>query len=142
MGHVHVHHHLLLLLLPSWTLQQCRTNGHCSHPGFRILPVHLDVPALHLHFCPHDDCWYSRRRVGRKHWQLAVLAVGDLQQPEALPGFWIFMYRVSPYTYLVEGMLSTGIANQDTTCAENEFVTLQPPGGQTCEAYMQRYISL
>ena len=30
---------------------------------------------------------------------------GVFQPPEALPGFWIFMYRVSPLTYL--GKLAT-----------------------------------
>jgi len=50
------------------------------------------------------------------------------------------MYRVSPFTYLVEGMLSTGIAHQTVTCAANEYLTFQPPSGQTCGAYMALYI--
>ncbi|KAI7612172.1 hypothetical protein KC346_g7954, partial [Hortaea werneckii] len=83
----------------------------------------------------------SAGNIGNLLFSLSLIFCGVLQQPQALPGFWIFMYRVSPFTYLVEGMLSTGIANQDTTCAENEFVTLQPPGGQTCEAYMQPFIN-
>jgi len=72
---------------------------------------------------------------------MSLIFCGVLQTPTGLPGFWIFMYRVSPFTYLVEGMLTTGIANQRTHCADNEFVTFQPPNGQTCGAYMQPYIS-
>ena len=71
---------------------------------------------------------------------LSLIFCGVLQTPQALPRFWIFMYRVSPFTYLVEGMLSTGVANTAVSCAANEFVTFQPPPGQTCRAYMRPYI--
>lgn len=71
---------------------------------------------------------------------LSLIFCGVLATPQSLPGFWIFMYRVSPFTYLVEGMLSTGIANQQVACADNEYVSFQPPQGQTCGQYMQPYI--
>ncbi len=64
-----------------------------------------------------------------------------LASPSSLPGFWVFMYRVSPFTYLVEGMLTTGIANAAAQCAENEFSTLQPPSGQTCYNYLEPVLS-
>ena len=67
---------------------------------------------------------------------LSLIFCGVLQTPQALPGFWIFMYRVSPFTYLVEGMLSTGIANTNVRCADNEFVSFAPPAGQTCQEYL------
>jgi ATP-binding cassette subfamily G (WHITE) protein 2 (PDR) len=51
------------------------------------------------------------------------------------------MYRVSPFTYIVNGMLSTGIANQKVTCADNEYVRFNPPSAETCTSYMQPYIS-
>lgn len=72
---------------------------------------------------------------------LTLIFCGVLASPAALPGFWIFMYRVSPFTYLVSGFLSTGIANQRTYCADNEFLVFSPPAGLTCGAYMQPYTS-
>ncbi|KAK0365333.1 Multidrug resistance protein [Friedmanniomyces endolithicus] len=72
---------------------------------------------------------------------LSLIFCGVLASPTSLPLFWIFMYRVSPFTYLVEGMLSVGVANTQVACAANEFVTFRPPAGQTCSAYMQQYIS-
>ncbi|KAK0281109.1 Multidrug resistance protein [Friedmanniomyces endolithicus] len=72
---------------------------------------------------------------------LSLIFCGVLASPTTLPRFWIFMYRVSPFTYLVEGMLSVGVANTQVACAANEFVTFRPPAGQTCSAYMQQYIS-
>ncbi|KAK4549777.1 hypothetical protein LTR36_005078 [Oleoguttula mirabilis] len=72
---------------------------------------------------------------------LSLIFCGVLQTPQALPGFWIFMYRVSPFTYLVEGMLSTGVAHQVVRCAANEYLHFDPPAGETCGAYMAPYIS-
>lgn len=72
---------------------------------------------------------------------LSLVFCGVLATPQSLPGFWIFMYRVSPFTYIVEGMLSIGLANQEITCAQNEYVKFLPPGDQTCAAYMEPYIS-
>ena len=72
---------------------------------------------------------------------LSLIFCGILQTAKALPGFWIFMYRVSPFTYLVEGMLSVGIANTKLQCANNEFVVFSPPSGSTCRQYMDPYIN-
>lgn len=66
---------------------------------------------------------------------------GVLAGPKVLPGFWIFMYRVSPFTYLVQGMLSTGLANTSVTCLPREYVLFEPPQGMTCGQYMEPYIT-
>ena len=65
-----------------------------------------------------------------------------LAQPSTLPGFWVFMYRVSPFTYLVSAMLSTAIANTNVVCAANELRYFKPPPGQTCTQYMAPYMRL
>ncbi|KAF2718209.1 ATP-binding cassette multidrug transporter [Polychaeton citri CBS 116435] len=67
---------------------------------------------------------------------LCLIFCGVLATPQSMPGFWIFMYRLSPFTYLVEGMLSTGIARTQTYCADNEFITFNTQGGQTCAEYI------
>jgi ATP-binding cassette subfamily G (WHITE) protein 2 (SNQ2) len=70
------------------------------------------------------------------------------------------MYRLSPYTYLIEAALGQGsytsllwnfqaladipqtaIGKQNINCTPVELVTLTPPSGQTCGSYMQQYIS-
>lgn len=51
------------------------------------------------------------------------------------------MYRLSPFTYLVNGMLATGLANNDIVCSSIEYVTLNPPSGSTCIEYMSEYIA-
>ncbi|KAI5456898.1 ABC-2 type transporter-domain-containing protein [Mariannaea sp. PMI_226] len=72
---------------------------------------------------------------------LCLLFCGVLASPDKLPGFWIFMYRVSPFTYLVSSMLSTGLAHTNVTCSSNEYIKFEPPRGQTCGDYMSSYIS-
>ena len=51
------------------------------------------------------------------------------------------MYRVSPFTYLVSGVLSTGLANTAVVCADIEYLHFNPPSGETCASYMKPYIS-
>ncbi|KAH7235656.1 ABC-2 type transporter-domain-containing protein [Fusarium tricinctum] len=71
---------------------------------------------------------------------LCLIFCGVLATKESLPRFWIFMYYVSPFTYIVGGMLATGVANTDVICAANELVPLEPPNGSTCVEYMGDYI--
>ena len=65
---------------------------------------------------------------------------GVLQPPSALPGFWIFMYRVSPFTYLIGGWAGSGLADRPVVCANNELAIFDPPSGQTCGAYLSAYL--
>lgn len=66
---------------------------------------------------------------------------GVLARPDAMPKFWIFLYRASPLSYWISAVLSTGLANVDVTCASNEYTIINPPDGQTCGLYMADYIS-
>lgn len=71
---------------------------------------------------------------------MALLFCGVLATPEAMPRFWIFMYRVSPFTYLVEGILSGAIAHTPVTCADNEYLHFSAPPGATCGQYLSQLI--
>jgi len=51
------------------------------------------------------------------------------------------MYRLSPYTYLVDGLLGVGLSNTLVKCAEKEFLRFNPTSGETCGEYMSTYIS-
>ncbi|KAI9719929.1 MAG: hypothetical protein M1828_005967 [Chrysothrix sp. TS-e1954] len=72
---------------------------------------------------------------------LTLIFCGVLVTPTALPGFWIFMYYLSPFTYLVDAMLATGLANAPVTCAANEIKMFDPAlPNQTCGDYMDPFI--
>ncbi|CEN59914.1 Putative ABC transporter CDR4 [Aspergillus calidoustus] len=66
---------------------------------------------------------------------------GVLVGPKALPGFWIFMYRINPFTYIIEGFLGTSLGNAPMYCAPNEFVRFTAPDGSTCAEYASEYLS-
>ncbi|KAJ8078446.1 Multidrug resistance protein [Marasmius tenuissimus] len=71
-----------------------------------------------------------------------LLFCGVLVSPDNFPGFWIFMYRVSPFTYLIDGMLATALANARGYCSDIEVSVVNPPAGQTCGQYFSTYQSL
>jgi len=72
---------------------------------------------------------------------LTLIFCGVLVGPTVMPGFWIFMYRVSPFSYLVDGMLSVAVANTNVECASNEFLSFRSPAGQTCGQFMAPWIA-
>jgi len=61
---------------------------------------------------------------------------------DSLPGFWKFMYRVSPLTYLVDGLISTGLAHNDVKCSQIEFLHFAAPQNMTCGEYMEPFMEL
>ncbi|ETI29379.1 hypothetical protein G647_01832 [Cladophialophora carrionii CBS 160.54] len=71
---------------------------------------------------------------------LSLIFCGVLATPDALPGFWIFMYRVSPFTYFFSGVLSVGLANSRISCATEEFLRFSPPPALNCSTYLAPYI--
>ncbi|KAJ4292779.1 Multidrug resistance protein [Kalmusia sp. IMI 367209] len=66
---------------------------------------------------------------------------GILAGPNKLPRFWIFMYRVNPFTYLVSSFMSTALGQAPAYCAPKEFQFFSPPPNKTCGDYMQDYMA-
>lgn len=58
----------------------------------------------------------------------------------ALPHFWhSWMYYLTPFHYLLEGLLGLVIHDQPIVCAQKELAIFSPPPGQTCQAYAGAY---
>ncbi|KAF3939272.1 hypothetical protein ABW19_dt0207177 [Dactylella cylindrospora] len=73
---------------------------------------------------------------------LSLTFNGVIAPPGSLPGFWIFMYRVSPLTYLVAGMAGTAIHGRDIVCRDAELAIFPPPDGQSCQSYLTEYLAV
>ncbi|KAM0270056.1 hypothetical protein ACHAQH_009556 [Verticillium albo-atrum] len=71
---------------------------------------------------------------------MSLTFCGVLQAPDDLPGFWIFMYRVSPFTYWVGGIVSTQLHDRPVTCSQDETAIFSPPSGQTCGEYLRPFL--
>jgi ATP-binding cassette subfamily G (WHITE) protein 2 (PDR) len=52
------------------------------------------------------------------------------------------MYRLSPFTYIVGGMIPTGISKAPITCSRQELVSFAPPASQTCGEYLAPYLEM
>ncbi|KAK9464577.1 ABC-2 type transporter-domain-containing protein [Lipomyces arxii] len=73
---------------------------------------------------------------------LSLIFCGVLASPSVLPGFWIFLYRVSPFTYLIDAMLAVGVANTQVVCSSIEVLRFNPPSNETCGSYMMDYMAV
>jgi ABC-type multidrug transport system permease subunit len=69
-----------------------------------------------------------------------IMFNGVLQPISALVGFWHWMYYLSPFTWLVSGLLSTALHDVAITCAPKEINIFMPPQGQTCEDYAGAFV--
>ncbi|KAG2028441.1 ABC-2 type transporter-domain-containing protein, partial [Suillus americanus] len=70
-----------------------------------------------------------------------VVIFNGVLQPFRALGWWKWMYRVSPFTYLIEGLLGQAIGGQLINCASTELVPINPPSGLSCATYMDPFIS-
>lgn len=60
----------------------------------------------------------------------------------ALPYFWrSWMYWLSPFKYLLEGLLGVAVHGIPVICRPNEFARFAPPPGQTCQSYTLEFIA-
>ena len=72
-----------------------------------------------------------------------VVFCGVVQPPPQLPYFWrSWMFHLSPFTYIIEGMLGNVIHDKPVQCTPDEFNVVNPPEGQSCAAYMGKFTSL
>lgn len=67
---------------------------------------------------------------------MSTIFSGVLQTRTALPGFWVFMYRVSPFTYWIAGIVATQLHDREIECSSGEMLVFDPPQGYTCEEYL------
>jgi len=65
-----------------------------------------------------------------------ILAFNGIVQPLAqLDKFWHFAYYVSPFTWLVSAIMSTGTHKVPVRCSAAEINVFQPPKGMSCGKY-------
>jgi len=71
-----------------------------------------------------------------------VVFCGVMQPPAQMPYFWHrWMYYLTPFTWIVEGMFGDAIKDKTVRCAPEEMNRINPPPGQSCDAYMSNFTS-
>ncbi|RKP10124.1 ABC-2 type transporter-domain-containing protein [Thamnocephalis sphaerospora] len=58
-----------------------------------------------------------------------------------MPGFWrSWMYWLSPYHYVIEGLLTNDLQGTKSHCKSSQFTLVEPIAGQTCGAYFESFL--
>ncbi|KAF9891934.1 hypothetical protein FE257_002897 [Aspergillus nanangensis] len=79
--------------------------------------------------------------IGNLTGMMCFIFCGILASARSLPGFWIFMYRVNPFTYMASSFLSATLANAPMHCSDTEILSFAAPQNQSCGQFMAPYIS-
>jgi ABC-type multidrug transport system permease subunit len=67
---------------------------------------------------------------------MSIIFSGVLQTKTALPGFWVFVYYLSPFTYWISGIVSTMLHGRAVECSALETLVFNPPPNMTCGQYL------
>ena len=136
---------LFLLVLPV-VVPECNIYKYSSPKGciyvvcYCIVFIYTSTLAqLCISFLEIDD---NAANLSVLLFTMCLAFCGVLVTKEQLPGFWVFMYRCSPFTYLVSVMLSVGLVDAPVTCAAKEYLRFSPPQGYTCMQYMEPYMKV
>jgi ABC-type multidrug transport system permease subunit len=71
-----------------------------------------------------------------------VVLFSGVLQPFSQISFWHWVYRASPYTYLIGGMISTALHGVPVVCTPLEISHFTPPSGQTCGEYASSFVQI
>ncbi|KAF7867296.1 hypothetical protein EAF04_005379 [Stromatinia cepivora] len=125
---------------------------HNSDPSFGTVERGGLVFVLIWLFCLWISTFSQAVGIGIEHAETAVqmatlcfwlslVFCGILVSPKDLPRFWIFVYRASPLTYFIDGMVLAGLANTRIECSDIELLHIDPPfSNSTCINYLGPFI--
>ena len=66
---------------------------------------------------------------------------GVVQPAFLMPGFWTFMWKLSPYTYFLQNLVGLMMHEKPVKCSKKEFSVFNPPVGQTCGEFTKPYFN-
>ncbi|GAA6000108.1 hypothetical protein JCM10207_006055 [Rhodosporidiobolus poonsookiae] len=71
-----------------------------------------------------------------------IIFNGVVQPVSQLPYFWrSWMYRLTPFTYLIEGLVSNALGGIQLHCTQSEFQRIVPPSGEECVSWLSTFTS-
>ncbi|KAK9453376.1 P-loop containing nucleoside triphosphate hydrolase protein [Dipodascopsis uninucleata] len=115
-----------------------------EHAGYYFLVYVLMFPAYYcsyglwiLYFSPNVP---SAAMINSNIFAAMMLFCGILQPYDLMPGFWTFMYKVSPFTYFVQSFVAPLVDKRELICKPQEYLVVDPPNGLSCGGYFDQYI--
>lgn len=71
-----------------------------------------------------------------------IVAFSGIVQPvNLMPGFWTFMYKLSPYTYFIQNLVSSFLHRREIHCSDKEMAFFNPPAGKTCGEFAEAFVN-
>lgn len=67
---------------------------------------------------------------------------GVVQPVSLMPGFWTFMYKVSPLTYVIQTLMALVLHNKVVRCNKDEYNYFNPPEGKTCGEFAGSFLEM
>ncbi|CAC34990.2 plasma membrane brefeldin A efflux transporter Bfr1 [Schizosaccharomyces pombe] len=121
---------------------------HIHHPGDKTGYAWLLYMFFQMYFstfgqavasaCPNAQ---TASVVNSLLFTFVITFNGVLQPNSNLVGFWHWMHSLTPFTYLIEGLLSDLVHGLPVECKSHEMLTINPPSGQTCGEYMSAFLT-
>ncbi|GAA6016702.1 hypothetical protein JCM11491_000212 [Sporobolomyces phaffii] len=69
-----------------------------------------------------------------------IIFNGVVQPVSQLPYFWrSWMYHLSPFTYLIDALVSNALGGVTIRCKQDQFQVLNPPANEQCVNWLQPY---
>lgn len=121
-----------------------KVDTSASHAGVFILTYviflqlfNITFALLLVYFTPNLE---SASIIVSFFYMFIYIFAGVLRPQNLMPKFWRFMYRLSPFTYVIQNSVSTMIHQKPVTCSASELSYVTPPSGQTCQEYMGAFL--
>ncbi|KAG2033847.1 ABC-2 type transporter-domain-containing protein, partial [Suillus americanus] len=114
-----------------------------NRAGYTLLMLSVAFPLYYTTFGQSIASMAPTAPVASVYFTTLVIFImifDGVVQPFNQLNRWKWMYRVSPFTYIIEGLLGQAIGGQSISCSSAEFVSVNPPKGLTCGNYMGPFI--
>ncbi|GMM41765.1 ATP-binding cassette multidrug transporter [Hanseniaspora uvarum] len=118
-------------------------SGRASHAGYWFFIYVIQFPIYFISY----GSWIiymapdvpSASMINSNIFAMMMLFCGILQPEDKMPGFWTFMYKFSPFTYVVQALTTSVVHGKKVECIPHELRILDPPSGQTCGSFLNTY---
>lgn len=72
-------------------------------------------------------------------YSFCLMFSGIVTPPSLFPRFWVWMNRLTPLRYYMEGQAGNALASQAVTCTPSDLVRITPPPDTTCDSFLSSF---
>ncbi|KAG1857398.1 ABC-2 type transporter-domain-containing protein [Suillus subalutaceus] len=135
-----------------WNITSSATFFFCSYwtvgypinrAGYTFLMLSVAFPLYYTTFGQSIASMAPTAPVASVYFTTLVIFImifDGVVQPFNQLNWWKWMYRVSPFTYIIEGLLGQAVGGQLINCSSTELVSVNPPKGLRCGNYLGPFI--